>query len=272
MLTAASSSDHVFEVTADYVNITGFTAKGATSYRKAGIYLGGAEHCDISDNKASNNYYGIFLLWSSNNNLTGNTFVNDGLFVHNSYHNTVENNTVNGKPLVYLEDTSDYMVPDAGQVILVNCNNVTVENRDLSNSTVGVELWETTNSTITNNTASNNNYAGIYLESSSNNTLTNNNANSNNQYGIHLSSSSNYNTLTNNTANSNNGDGIHLSSSSNNLTNNTANSNNDYGIYLCSSNNTLNNNTMSGNTVHPEHRHEQHGRWKTGLLLDQSAR
>jgi len=47
---AARTSDHVFEVTADYVNIAGFTAKGATSYKKAGIYLYGVEHCYISDN------------------------------------------------------------------------------------------------------------------------------------------------------------------------------------------------------------------------------
>jgi hypothetical protein len=30
----------------------------------------------------------------------------------------VEDNTVNGKPLVYLEDVSDYKVEDAGQVIM----------------------------------------------------------------------------------------------------------------------------------------------------------
>ncbi|KAF5432882.1 hypothetical protein C5S35_16815, partial [Candidatus Methanophagaceae archaeon] len=58
---AASASDYVFEVTADFVNITGFTAKGATGYENAGIYLDGVEHCEISDNKASNNYDGITL-------------------------------------------------------------------------------------------------------------------------------------------------------------------------------------------------------------------
>ena len=36
-VTAASSSDHVFDVTADYVNISGFTATGATGSNKAGI-------------------------------------------------------------------------------------------------------------------------------------------------------------------------------------------------------------------------------------------
>jgi nitrous oxidase accessory protein NosD len=60
---AANSNDHVFYVTVvDYVNISGFTVTGATGSSKAGIYLGtGVAHCNISDNNASNNYYGIYL-------------------------------------------------------------------------------------------------------------------------------------------------------------------------------------------------------------------
>jgi hypothetical protein len=40
----ATISDHVFEVTADYVNITGFTVTGATCYGD-GIYLSNANYC-----------------------------------------------------------------------------------------------------------------------------------------------------------------------------------------------------------------------------------
>ncbi|CAD6491191.1 MAG: hypothetical protein ANIMEMIM_00101 [Candidatus Argoarchaeum ethanivorans] len=51
---ALSSSDHVFEVTEDYVNISGFTATEASG--KAGIYLGtGVDHCNISSNNANLN-------------------------------------------------------------------------------------------------------------------------------------------------------------------------------------------------------------------------
>jgi len=76
----------------------------------------------------------------------------------------VEGNTVNGKPLVYLENTSDYKVEDAGQVILVNCNNISVENRDLSNTGIGIELWKTEDSKVLNNTVSNND-DGIAIDS-----------------------------------------------------------------------------------------------------------
>jgi len=76
---------------------------------------------------------------------------------------------VNGKPLVYLEDLSDAaVIDDAGQVILAGCNNITVQGKDLSYTSVGIELWETDNSTLSNNIASNNNWAGIIIVGSNN--------------------------------------------------------------------------------------------------------
>ncbi|VUT28052.1 MAG: Periplasmic copper-binding protein (NosD) [Candidatus Syntrophoarchaeum sp. GoM_oil] len=184
--------NNVFYVTADYVNISSFTATGATG--TAGIYLENADHCNISKNTCSNKYFGIGLSSSNNNTLTGNTclnnncgillsyssnnntltsnaFINDGLHVWTSYKNTVENNTVNGKPLVYLEDISSFTVQNAGQVILVNCINITVENLNLSNTCVGIELLETNNCKIANNTCSDNYYYGIDLWYSNNNLI-----------------------------------------------------------------------------------------------------
>jgi parallel beta-helix repeat protein len=180
--------------------------------------------------------------------ITGNVFVNDGLSVYSSHQNTVEDNTVNGKPLVYLEDVSDYKVEDAGQVILVNCTNITVENLDLSNTSGGIALWKTENSKISNNTVCNNNRGGISLSSSSNNTITGNNVSSNNNRGgICIDDSSNNNTITGNNVSSNNWSGISLSSSSNNtITGNNVSNNNWSGISLSSSSN---NNTITGNNV-----------------------
>ena len=62
---AANSDDHVFEITADNVTISGFTVKGATGDEKAGIYLYGANHSIISNNNISNCYYGVRVsaLW-----------------------------------------------------------------------------------------------------------------------------------------------------------------------------------------------------------------
>ena len=59
IIQALDSNDHVFEVTTDYVNISGFTVKDATGDEKAGIYLYNADHCIISNSIIPNNYYGV---------------------------------------------------------------------------------------------------------------------------------------------------------------------------------------------------------------------
>jgi parallel beta-helix repeat protein len=226
----------------------------------------------ITGNNVSNNLDGIILQNSHNNTITGNTLVNDGLIVSYSYQNTVEDNTlvndgltvsysyqntvedntVNGNPLIYLEDASDYIVEDAGQVILVNCTNITVKNQDLSNTSTGIKLWETKDSIISNNTASNN-WVGITLSySSNNNTITGNNVSNNNEAGIVLCYSCNNNTITGNNASNNNwGAGITLRNSHNNSItgNNVSNNNNWAGITLRNShNNSITGNNVSNNT------------------------
>jgi parallel beta-helix repeat protein len=261
----SSWSDVGIKVTSNNNTITG---NNVCNNDGIGIYLPSSSNNNtITGNNVCNNKYGIFLYHSSNNTITGNVFVNDDLFVYSSYQNIVEDNTVNGKPLVYLEDVSDYKVEDAGQVILVNCDIITVENLDLSNTSGGIALWKTENSKISNNTVcnnrkgislddssnntitgnnvSNNSGSGIHLYHSSNNTITDNNVSSNNRGGIRLYHSSN-NTITGNNVSSNNRSGIRLSPSSNNtITGNNVSNNNDYGISLSSSSN----NTITGNNV-----------------------
>jgi signal peptidase I len=243
-----------------------------------GICLSFSDNNFIENNIVENNESKGIELYSSHNNLiSGNTLVNDGLMVHDSYQNTIENNTVNGGPLLYLEGKSDQVIASAGQVILVRCENITVENLNLSNVSVGVEIWETDNSRVLNNTVENNPYYGfgIYLSGSdnylisnnildnntcyncshgiyfmytSNNTLTNNTC-GNNVYGIWFDSFSSNNTLTNNICDNNSWSGIWLESASDNntLTNNRCN-NNGTGIGLdYSDNNTLTNNRCNNN-------------------------
>jgi parallel beta-helix repeat protein len=238
---AKDANNPVFNVTADHVEIIGFTVKGkeSTNHLKAGIYLKNANYCIISNNSivksymgislddkssnnvitnnnVSNNRYGIYLCLSSSSIIRDNTFVNDGLFVGfggDTYHCIIENNTVNGKPLVYLENALNQKITDAGQIILANCDNITVENLDLSDATVGIELLRTENSKIINITASNSNY-GFCLYSSSNNSIINS-ASSNDVYGMYLVDYSNNNKVMNNNI-SNNGRGICLWNSSSN--------------------------------------------------------
>ena len=167
-----------------------------------GIFLKYSSKNTITDNTILNNDYGIYSRDLTGTTLLNNTFINDGLFVHDSYKNTVEDNTVNGKPLVYLESASDQIITDAGQIILVNCDNITTTNLDLFKTTVGIELSDSYNITIINNTLSNNLF-GICLDSSSNNTITSNNVNSNSD-GIYLYEYSSNNLIYNNHFNNTN--------------------------------------------------------------------
>ena len=276
---AASATEHVFNVTADYVNITGFTATGATGNTKAGIYLGnGVDHCDISDNNASNCDRSIHLNHSSDNTLTGNIASSNirGIHLHHSSNNTLSNNvmvrntynfgvlgdnlshyvqkidtsnTVDGKPIYYGVGLRDQQVPDdAGYVGVVNCDNITVMDMRLTGNLQAVLLAYSIDSVVRNVTASDN-YCGIFLYNSNNNAIACNNV-SDSDYGIYLQYSSD-NSITGNIANSNTLYNINLvdSSSNNTLTDNNASGGSYCGIAiaLLSNNNTLVNNTANSN-------------------------
>jgi parallel beta-helix repeat protein len=89
--------DHVFAVTTDYVNISGFAVNVDVIVEGcAGIYLNNVDHCNISGNDASDNFAGIVLSSSSNNTITNNhashnVFLGIGLFDY-SCSNTITGN------------------------------------------------------------------------------------------------------------------------------------------------------------------------------------
>jgi len=232
---ASNSNDHVFNVTADNVNISGFTVTRATGSWKAGVYLYSSNNSRIENVNASNNCWGVHLDSSSNNTITNNTANSNnwaGIALDSSSNNTITNNTASNN--------------DYGIALDSSSNNIIAKNTVSSNNEGGIVLYESSNNTIAKNTASNN-YDGIVLcFSSNNNTITNNTVSSNNEGGIFLYSSSNNNTITNNTVSSNNEGGILLCSSSNNntITKNTFHLN---GMFVFESyNNTVTNNTVNG--------------------------
>jgi len=94
---AAYPGDHVFYVTADYVNISGFTIEGAKEgYRTSGLYLGYSKHCNIYNNKILGNRRGIFLESSNYNVIANNTIdnISTGIYFEASSNNIITNNTV----------------------------------------------------------------------------------------------------------------------------------------------------------------------------------
>jgi parallel beta-helix repeat protein len=92
-ISAPNPNDNVFDVTADYVNISGFNVTGAT--QKAGIYLCNANYCNISNNSVSNNNIGIHLQMESRYNTITNNNVSDnenGISLSSSDDNHIYNN------------------------------------------------------------------------------------------------------------------------------------------------------------------------------------
>jgi len=211
-----------------------------------GIELGSVNN-SVSGNSITNSNYEGMRLYASFNIISGNLFTNDGLVVESS-GNVVADNFVNGKPLVYLEGISHQSVGEAGQVILVNCEDVQVKNLNLSHTTVGIELRNTNNTIISGNNITANNQHGIVLsESSNNNSISENRIANNNESGIWLNGGSNNSIVGNNvTANKRTGVEIYSSNtmiiSGNNITNNAV------GILGIFSNNTISGNNITNNS------------------------
>jgi parallel beta-helix repeat protein len=217
---AASSYDHVFKVTADYVNISGFTTVGATKTNRYGIYLHRVDYCNVSTNNCSNNFESIRLDGSNSNVISNNNCSSNrdcGIHIGSSNNNIILNN---------------------------NCSN---------NRYYGIQLHGSNSNIISNNNCSSNNWYGIYFVwDSDDNSISNGNCSNNGKDGIHLSESRD-NSIVNNNCSNNNDNGIHLSKSRDNSIVNNNCSNNDDGIYLggsylqASNNNTISNNNCSNN-------------------------
>jgi parallel beta-helix repeat protein len=173
----------------------------------------------------------IDLVETTGITLTNNIMINGGIEINGrnleqyNSHNIDTTNTVNGKTVHYIKDQNGGIVPpEAGQVILANSQNITIENQELDKSTYGILLGFSPNNSIKNNTISNSWY-GIYLTNSNVNTLSNNTALNSTYSGITIYDSDE-NTLINNEV-MNNYCGISISSTSyNDSVNNTIYHNN----------------------------------------------
>jgi parallel beta-helix repeat protein len=142
-----------------------------------GILLWGSNGNHILDNtiiSENDQCWGGLCLWYSNgNSVKNNRFVKNGLEWYESSDNVIEDNTVNGKPLAFLENKSYETIDDAGQVFLINCDHITVRNLQISHTENGIYSYQTSSSVVTGNTIS---WCrqGIKLERSRFNTISQN--------------------------------------------------------------------------------------------------
>ena len=160
-------------INASTVEISGFTLQNSIGIMIMPFFE------DTNNNTISGNIFkvdellqglsGVTIFSSNYSTISDNTFFNCGPIILFSYHNSVYNNTVNDKPLVYFEDASDKVIDEAGQVILIGCNNIFINNLNISNTLFGIQLMDTVNCLISDNDLSSNVIAGLLFNSSNNN-------------------------------------------------------------------------------------------------------
>jgi titin len=228
-----------------------FTTNNIQSNTNRGIYLLESTYNEVFDNNVGNhgNWDGIFLEYSSDNNITHNSISSNmvGMHVKSSSNNSISFNgaSFGNSHGFFVEDSSNY-------------NNLS--NNDINNN-MGYGLYllsSSYNDIYQNDVFDNENWMsfnegmGIALMGSHNNNVTDNDVQSNGEsspiegYGIYIAG--NFNNIRDNYV-YNNLDGIYLTSTSNNtIVNNDVGLNQNYGIYLrLSSDTDIYNNIIKSN-------------------------
>jgi nitrous oxidase accessory protein len=280
IVNASDPNDHVIKVTVDYVNVSGFTIKGATG--GAGIYLDAVNYANISNNIALNNSEGISLAFSSDNTLINNKALNSGIGIHlhkSSNNNLIDNNASNNIDGIYARLGINNTL--AGNYVLTNSiygigleqtsSYILKKNSIMKNGQYGItEFSGSVSNNFTDNIVSFNNFAGFESDKNAGAILINNSIISNGGPGIEcvhgscddlIRNNVSYNygggiylvlncpPLIENIANNNIGDGIRLEPQCGGevLSGNTANWNSGNGISDAGGYNILNNNASNNN-------------------------
>ncbi|MBY8986149.1 MAG: right-handed parallel beta-helix repeat-containing protein [Candidatus Lokiarchaeota archaeon] len=197
-----------------------------------------------------------------NNVITNNEFENCGIVFSDFYNevykedlisNTISpSNLVNGKPIYFyssLNNLSSSNFTNAGQIILVDCENCTIAGFEFAQNDQSLSLYFCSNILIENNFVNENKQNGIYLYESFNNKISNNTIINSYSFGIRLQRSVN-NRIYNNTLKLNQNTGIYLGEGSdgNSIMDNIVSNNSDNGMYFFrADNNTIFRNKILSN-------------------------
>jgi parallel beta-helix repeat protein len=173
---------NVIEIMASNVKITGVTVQNSyPNHPYCGIYIGKwTAGNNIGYNFITDNFYGIGLWNSSNNNS-----VYQNKIARNNFGvslNTSSNNTISGNSIT--ENLRGFLIKSCSDNNILCGNEITVND-------FGVLLFGSSNNSVSGNEIIDNNYDGIQLSSSFNNTFSGNEITANEHYGVRLDSSCN---------------------------------------------------------------------------------
>lgn len=113
-----------------------------------GIFIEGSKNVTVGNNIIiSTSRKGIKIYYSSNCMIYGNIIMGNGIFIEGrgmkywNSHYIDTSNTINGKPVYYLKNLNGEVIPEgAGEIILVNCSNITIKNQNITNTNPGIEV------------------------------------------------------------------------------------------------------------------------------------
>jgi parallel beta-helix repeat protein len=218
------STGDVISISAENVNIFGFTIKkSGDSDNSAGIYLNSNKSV-IKDNVILDNYFGIFLFNSDENEISDN-------YIQSNSHSGIKldylckNNSIKNND-IWLNVLNGLTVNDS-------CNNNTIEDNTIRYNEIGVYIQYSDGNTILSNTIHNNTYDGIYMAGNNTEILYNNLEHNTWGFSMVLSSNNNFseNNIINNTY------GIYVIYVENNLFSKNLVKDNSYGISFSDSTN-----------------------------------
>lgn len=167
---------------ANNITITSNKIIGSSFY---GIYVGHSENLTISQNNITNSnisgiqFSGLDLIFTKDAIITDNQMINCSIDLDGDLRFLPENeidtsNLVNNKPIYYYKNQNN-LIPndflDAGQVLLVNCNNSLISNLNISYASAALLLFYCENNTIVSNTFYENFLEAIYFDESNENNI-----------------------------------------------------------------------------------------------------
>jgi parallel beta-helix repeat protein len=170
----------------------------------------------IADCCLEDNMYGISLEYLSSAVIASNTFRNCGMDFYDIQNSGLmlnfTSNTVNSKPLLVLQNQTNVVVTfEVGQVIVMNCSSIIIQDQTLDRCTTGVFVFQSINVTVKSIICTNNNRGILYLSSSNSSVF--NNICDENIVGVAIEYTNYTEIYANNCTNNSNGISVYASNS-----------------------------------------------------------
>jgi parallel beta-helix repeat protein len=171
-----------------------------------GIKFVSAMNSSAASNEITDNDNGIMISLSTTLAIHNNTFINcsirfDDDIIFYSGHNITSSNTINGKALIYVDSQNNInpgIFPGAGGVIVVNCTNSSLSGMNVAHAALGLQVYGSSNITITNSSFTHCSGSGIYSTYSTNITVKDS-IFSNNKNSLDFNEETSYSRIKNNT-------------------------------------------------------------------------